>query len=104
MATFGVELAGGCILLVNVHYIGALTVVCNVLVASLLIGVARAWELVGDQDTGVLASIAALAGRERHLGGLLGSPASDPVSGRAGRDTAAGPDHPADAPDHEPRG
>lgn len=101
MATFGVELVAGCTLLVNPHDIGALTTVCNVLVASLLIGVARAWELVGDRDTGVLASIAALAGRERHLGGILGSPASDPVSGPADRDT---PDGPADLPDHEQRG
>jgi hypothetical protein len=101
MATFGVELVAGCTLLVNPHDIGALTTVCNVLVASLLIGVARAWELVGDRDTGVLASIAALAGRERHLGGILGSPASDPASGPADRDT---PDSPADPPDHEQRG
>ncbi len=41
----------------------------NVLVASLLIGVARSWELVGDRDTGISASIAALTGHERHFGG-----------------------------------
>jgi hypothetical protein len=104
MATFGIELVAGCILLVNAHHIGALTVVCNVLVASLLIGVARAWELVGDRDTGIIASIAALAGRERHLGGLLGRPASGPESGPAGRDSAAGPDHQAGLPGHEQRG
>jgi len=104
MATFGIELVTGCILLVNAHHIGALTVVSNVLVASLLIGVARAWELVGDRDTGITASIAALAGRERHLGGLLGRPPGHPASGPAGPDRAAGPDHPADLPDHEQRG
>ena len=82
---------------------GALTVVSNVLVASLLIGVARAWELVGDRDTGITASIAALAGRERHLGGFLGHPPS-PVSGPAEPDSAAVLDHPADRPDHEQRG
>jgi hypothetical protein len=101
MATFGIELVAGSILLVDVHQIGALTVVSNVLVASLLIGVARAWELVGDRDTGIAASIAALAGRERHLGGILGRPASDPVAGPAHRDT---PDGPADPPDHKQRG
>jgi hypothetical protein len=104
MVTFGVELVAGCVLLVNAHHIGALTTVCNVLVASLLIGVARAWELVGDRDTGVLASIAALAGRERHLGGFLSSPASDQASVPAKPDTAAGPDGPADPADHEQRG
>jgi hypothetical protein len=32
------------------------------LVASLIVGISRAWELVGDIDTGLLASIAALVG------------------------------------------
>ena len=32
------------------------------LVTSLLVGIARAWELVGDRDTGISASIAVLAG------------------------------------------
>lgn len=31
------------------------------IVASLIVGVARAWELVGDRDTGIIASIAVLA-------------------------------------------
>lgn len=34
------------------------------LVASLILGISRAWELVGDIDTGLMASIMALAGRE----------------------------------------
>ena len=76
MAVFGIEVVAGCILVANERQAGALTVVSNVLVASLLIGVARAWELVGDRDTGITASIAALAGRERHLGGFLGHPPS----------------------------
>jgi hypothetical protein len=32
------------------------------LVSSLLVGIARAWELVGGVDTGVIASIAVLSG------------------------------------------
>ena len=32
------------------------------LVASLIVGISRAWELVGDIDTGLMASIAALTG------------------------------------------
>ncbi|HXB50718.1 MAG TPA: hypothetical protein VNW50_23405 [Streptosporangiaceae bacterium] len=32
------------------------------LVASLILGISRAWELVGDIDTGLMASIVALAG------------------------------------------
>ena len=103
MAVFGIEVVAGCILVANERQAGALTVVSNVLVASLLIDVARAWELVGDRDTGITASIAALAGRERHLGGFLGHPPS-PVSGPAEQDSAAVLDHPADWPDHEQRG
>jgi hypothetical protein len=33
-----------------------------VLVASLLIGIGRAWELVGDWDTGLFSSIGLLVG------------------------------------------
>ena len=58
---------------------------------------------MGDRDTGITASIAALAGRERHLAGFLGHPPS-PVSGPAGQDSAAVLHHPADWPDHEQRG
>jgi hypothetical protein len=36
-----------------------------VLVSLLLIGVARAWELVGNRDTGILSSIAVLSGHSR---------------------------------------
>jgi hypothetical protein len=33
------------------------------MVSSLLVGIARAWELVGNRDTGIRASLAVLAGR-----------------------------------------
>jgi hypothetical protein len=49
----------------NVHDTTALTILKNVLVASLLIGIARAWELVGARDTGLFASLAVLSGRAR---------------------------------------
>ncbi len=32
------------------------------LVTSLLVGIARAWELVGNRDTGIIASVAVLTG------------------------------------------
>ena len=59
------------------------------LVALLIIGIARAWELVGDRDTGIIASIAVLSGHDRsHDGpftGALPKPATttelDPVEG-----------------------
>jgi hypothetical protein len=69
LATFSIELAAGFVVINNGRDTSALDAVSNVLVASLIIGVARAWELVGDRDTGVLSSIAALTGHERPLGG-----------------------------------
>lgn len=36
----------------------------NLLVALLIIGIARAWELVGDRHTGILSSIAVLSGHD----------------------------------------
>src|SRR5580692_11482855 len=47
LATFGCELVVGVMLVVNSHDTTALDVLENVVAASLLIGIARAWELVG---------------------------------------------------------
>ena len=33
------------------------------LITSVIVGIARAWELVGERDTGILASLAVLSGR-----------------------------------------
>jgi len=46
-----------------------------VLVASLLIGIARAWELVGDWNTGIVSSIALLVGHKSMM-----QSTSDPTS------------------------
>ncbi len=67
LATFGFELVAGIRLLVNPRSTGALELLSNILVAALIIGIARAWELVGDRDTGIFTSIAVLAGREPSL-------------------------------------
>ncbi len=85
LAAFGVEIVAGVIAAADPHEKAPIDVIGNVLVASLLIGVARSWELVGDRDTGITASIAALAGHERHLGGSVAGPADVP------RDDAAWP-------------
>ena len=65
LTTFGCELGAGIALVINVHDATALSVLKNVLIASLLIGIARAWELVGARDTGLLASLSVLSGRAR---------------------------------------
>jgi hypothetical protein len=61
---FGTELIAGIILIASPGNGSALEAVGYALVASLLAGVARAWELVGDRDTGVLSSLAILSGHQ----------------------------------------
>ena len=65
LAVFAAELAGGIDLVLNPRGTGADEFVCDLLVALLMIGIARAWELVGDRGTGPLASIALLTGHDR---------------------------------------
>ena len=69
MATFASKLAGGIVLILNPHSSGAAGLVSNLLVALLIIGILRAWELVGDRETGIIASIAVLAGHDRNPDG-----------------------------------
>ena len=85
LAVFGIELVSGIAAIWNPRNTTAVDVIGNILAASLLIGVARSWELVGDRDTGIFTSIAVLAGHERHLGGSVAGPADVP------RDEAADP-------------
>ena len=80
LATFGFELAAGIVLLGNENSTEGIDMVGNVLAASLVIGIARSWELVGDRDTGIMASIAALAGREHRLSEKTAPPADRPDS------------------------
>ena len=89
LGVFGFEIGAGIDSIIAPHTDAPIDVIGNVLAASLLIGVARSWELVGDRDTGIVSSIAALAGHDRHLGGSVAGPADVP------RDDAADPDSPA---------
>ena len=61
---FGSELVGGIALLANARNSTAEQVIGYAMVSSLIVGIARAWELVGDRSTGVLASLTVLAGHE----------------------------------------
>jgi hypothetical protein len=65
-AAFGGELACGIGLLSNNTSVFGPGFLSYTLVALLLLGIARAWELVGNRDTGVLASLAVLTGRDHH--------------------------------------
>ena len=68
LAVFISEIIFGAELIVHWSNHSALDTLGNLMVASLLIGVARAWEFVGDRDTGIWASLMVLAtGHERSL-------------------------------------
>jgi hypothetical protein len=60
---FGLQIVFGVVLIIHPYRSGALATIGYVLVASLLIGIGRAWELVGDWNTGLFASVGLLIGR-----------------------------------------
>jgi hypothetical protein len=78
---FGTEFAAGVILLANPSRSTPLELIAAAMVASLLVGVARAWELVGTMDTGIFASLVVLS---RH------SPGPTPAVGVSDLTTAGG--------------
>jgi hypothetical protein len=61
---FGTELGYGIAVLIHPDSIHLVENISYALVTSVLVGIARAWELVGDRDAGILASIAVLARHE----------------------------------------
>lgn len=63
---FGVEVVCGIVVRSGSSRGTAIDLISYALVASLILGVGRAWELVGDRDTGLLASLTVLVGREPH--------------------------------------
>jgi hypothetical protein len=67
LVVFGFQIVNGVELIINSHHGGALATIGDVLVASLLIGIGRAWELVGDWDTGIISSIGRLIGYQPHV-------------------------------------
>jgi hypothetical protein len=69
LTVFAFELDSGLDLLGNPRDSSAAHELCDLLIILLVVGIARAWELVGDRDTGVIASLLALAGRETAPGG-----------------------------------
>ncbi len=91
---FGFEFGGGIALIAEPGSSQALEIVGYVLVTSLIVGIARAWELVGDRDTGISASLAVLVGRTpRGLGPDGVAPASQrPAEDGQTGNTASGED------------
>ncbi|HEY6789614.1 MAG TPA: hypothetical protein VI365_20130, partial [Trebonia sp.] len=64
LVAFGFEATGGIQLIAHPTSTGGAQIVSFVLAGLVLMGIARAWELVSDRDTGIFASIAVLAGHD----------------------------------------
>ncbi len=64
---FGTELIGGILAIARPGSSDCLETIGYALVVSLIFGISRAWELVGDIDTGLWASLAVIAGRPVNL-------------------------------------
>jgi hypothetical protein len=79
---FGTELVNGITALLHPHEISPVEYISYGLVASVLVGVARAWELVSDRDTGILASLVVLTHREHAASPA--APSGPPAAGGAG--------------------
>ena len=60
---FGTELVCGIIVLADPRRVTAVQVIGYALITSVIVGIARAWELVGERDTGLMASLSVLTGR-----------------------------------------
>lgn len=89
LLTFAFELAGGIDLILNPHSAGQAELVSNLLIGLLIIGIARAWELVGDRATGIIASIAVLTGHDPTQTTAAASLPPEPIE----TDALAKPDH-----------
>ena len=91
---FGTELVCGIILLADPRRAIPLQVIGYALVTSIIVGIARAWEFVGEWHAGVLSSLAVLTGHRRGPDGAPGPEAAAPGPGAApGREPR---DRPAD--------
>jgi hypothetical protein len=71
-AAFGGEVACGIGLISHDTTVFGPNYLSYVLIVLLLVGIARAWELVGNRDTGVFASIAVLTGHDHRPVGPVG--------------------------------
>lgn len=77
---FGTELAAGIVAVTDSGSTAPLQAIGYALVTSLIVGIARAWEIVGERDTGILASLAVLTGHEPGSGAAPGTAAGEPGS------------------------
>jgi hypothetical protein len=99
MVIFGTELVAGIAAVARPAAGMPLQVIGYALVTSLIVGIARAWEIVGDRDTGILASLAVLTGRTSPDG----TPPATAQPGGAAQ-PGGGPETEPEAPATDPPG
>jgi hypothetical protein len=87
LVIFAVELGAGIDLLVHPRT-GPLGLISDVLVLSLIIGIARAWELVDGRGTGVIASLTSLIDDPR-APGPAGSDPPEPTDSEGDGETSS---------------
>jgi hypothetical protein len=80
LAVFGLQIFFGVALILHPHHAEDLKAISYLLVASLLIGIGRSWELVGDWDTGLFASMARLVGLNAEQAVVAEPEAADPLA------------------------
>jgi hypothetical protein len=78
LTVFIIEIIDGLELRANPANRSALDTIANLTIVSMLLGVARAWEFVGDRDTGIWSSIAVLATGHEHPLTVPGEEPSEP--------------------------
>jgi hypothetical protein len=92
LVVFGIQIGFGVILIINPHRVGSLATIGDVLIASLLIGIGRAWELVGEWDTGLFASLRLLIGHPLGSPSVVGQESSETASSVADPEPATEPE------------
>jgi hypothetical protein len=90
LVIFTVQLGAGIALLVHPRT-GPLDLISDVLVLSLIIGIARAWELVGGRGTGVIASLTSLIDDRRTPGPVRSEP-PEPTDSEEGESSSLRPE------------
>jgi hypothetical protein len=97
---FGTGVVSGIAVIANPGHAGQVQLIGYALVSSLIVGISRAWELIGDRETGLYASLATLAGRTPHADRV--SIAAPPATGPTGADSGppGGHDDPGEPGDH----
>jgi hypothetical protein len=92
------ELVAGVVVLGNPASTTAVQVIGYAVVTSVLLGIGRAWEFIGERDTGILASLGILAGHNAEKDEDRGDDSHRPDPGGPGRPPATGPAGPEDSP------